>query len=116
MEILAAKEKGNKTNKKMTLKVFSSVVIVLNVTVLLYCGHLGGTSRTPEREHSGEGELLPTTTCPGYQTGHPSRRDLIGCETGTSRDPTDHVTAFGFSSGENPDWSSCGIPELPEAK
>ena len=118
MEILAAKEKGNKTNKKMTLKVFSSVVIVLKVTVLLYCGQLG-TSRmngTPENQHFGEGELLPTTTCPGYRTGNPSRRDLTGCETGTSLDPIDHVTAFGFSNDENPDWSSCGIPELPEAK
>ena len=59
---------------------------------------------------------LPTSTCPGYRTGNPSRRDLTGCETGTSLDPIDHMNAFGFSNGENPDWSSCGIPELPEAK
>lgn len=59
---------------------------------------------------------IPETSCPGYEEGSPSRRNMTGCETGTSLDPTDHETAFRFSHGENPDWNSCDLPHLPEEK
>ena len=61
--------------------------------------------------------MPPTvTSCPGYERGNPSRRNMTGCETGTILDPVDHEMAFGFSSGENPDWNACGLPHLPEEK
>ena len=59
---------------------------------------------------------IPETTCPGYEQGSPSRRNMTGCETGTSLDSIDHETAFRFSHGENPDWNSCDLPYLPEEK
>ena len=59
---------------------------------------------------------MPFTSCPGYERGNPSRRDMTGCETGTILDPVDHEMAFRFSSGENPDWNACGLPHLPEEK
>lgn len=58
----------------------------------------------------------PETSCPGYEQGSPSRRNMTGCETGTSLDPVDHETAFRFNHGENPDWNSCDLPHLPEEK
>ena len=59
---------------------------------------------------------MPITSCPGYDHGNPSRRNMTGCETGTSLGPVDHETAFQFSPGENPDWNNCGLPYLPEEK
>ena len=59
---------------------------------------------------------MPITSCPGYERGNPSRRNMTGCETGTSLGSVDHETAFQFSAGENPDWNSCGLPHLPEEK
>ena len=64
---------------------------------------------------SGEAEGSGETSCPGYQSGSPRHRNLSGCETGSSLGVVDHIKAFGFKS-PNPDWSSCGLPELPAAK
>ena len=59
---------------------------------------------------------MPITSCPGYERGNPSRRNMTGCETGSSLGSVDHETAFQFSPGENPDWNSCDLPHLPEEK
>ena len=55
-------------------------------------------------------------SCPGYQTGNPALRNRTGCLTGAVLDPVDHEMAFGFNNGGNPDWSTCGIPRVPQAK
>ena len=60
--------------------------------------------------------VLPITSCPGYKRGNPSKRNMTGCETGTSLEGIDHEMAFGFNSGANPDWNACGLPRLPEEK
>ena len=56
------------------------------------------------------------TSCPNYEQGNPSQRNMIGCETGTSLEDIDHEKAFGFDGGENPDWKACGLPRVPEEK
>ena len=55
------------------------------------------------------------TSCPGYHSGSPRSRNMSGCETGSSLGVVNHIKAFGHKS-PNPDWSSCGLPELPAAK
>ena len=114
---------GNKTREKMNRKAFAVEFALMALMSLLSCGlpapaqsQTTSSTQVQRNKETAMAIELPTSTCPGYQTGNPSRRDLTGCETGTSLDPIDHMTAFGFSNGENPDWSSCGIPELPEAK
>ena len=56
------------------------------------------------------------TSCPGYERGNPSNRNMTGCETGTSLEAIDLEKAFGFNSDKNPDWNACGLPRLPEEK
>ena len=56
------------------------------------------------------------SSCPGYHSGNPGNRNMSGCETGSGLGPVDHMMAFRFNSTQNPDWSSCSLPELPEAK
>ena len=60
--------------------------------------------------------VMPITSCPGYKRGNPADRDMTGCETGTSLEDIDFEKAFGFNSGENPDWNACGLPRLPDEK
>ena len=52
------------------------------------------------------------TSCPGYEKGNPSNRNMTGCETGTFLEAIDFEKAFGFNSDKNPDWSSCGLPRF----
>ena len=52
------------------------------------------------------------TSCPGYEKGNPSNRDMTGCETGTSLEAADHEKVFGFSSDKNPDWNACHLPRV----
>ena len=56
------------------------------------------------------------SSCPNYEQGNPSQRNMTGCETGTSLEDIDHEKAFGFDGGENPDWKACGLPRVPEEK
>ena len=60
--------------------------------------------------------FMPITSCPNYEQGNPSQRNMTGCETGTSLEAIDFEKAFGFNSGENPDWKACGLPRVPEEK
>ena len=103
----------------MNRKAFTMELAVMALMSVLSCGlqaPVQDQSQPTSSREERNNETVFISTCPGYQTGNPSRRDLTGCETGTSLDPIDHMNSFGFSNGENPDWSSCGIPELPEAK
>ena len=59
---------------------------------------------------------MPISSCPGHKRGNPADRDMTGCETGTSLEAIDFEKAFGFNSGENPEWNDCGLPQLPEEK
>ena len=59
---------------------------------------------------------ITLTSCPNYERGNPSERDMTGCETGTALESVDHEQAFGFHGGENPDWNACGLPRLPGEK
>ena len=80
---------------------------------------ISSTPIMPENETvitGADNASLPLTSCPRYEHGNPSGRNLTGCTTGTSLEPVDHVAAFGFNSGENPDWNACGLPRLPEKK
>ena len=70
-------------------------------------------------ESSGEGEmngLHVVSSCPGYIPGNPVLRNKAGCLTGSTLDPVDHETVFGFIGGGNPDWTTCGVPRIPQAK
>ena len=69
------------------------------------------TTQTNETYH-----VIPITSCPGYKQGNPSERNRTECDTGTSLEAIDFEKAFGFNSGENPDWNACGLPRLPEEK
>ena len=74
------------------------------------------TSDTNVTQTNGTYHAMPITSCPGYKRGNPSDRNMTGCETGTSLEAIDFEKAFGFNSGENPDWNACGLPRLPEEK
>ena len=91
----------------MFLKSFYTEISLLALVMLLECGLQAPISQTEEQELS---------SCPGYQRGSPGQRNMSGCETGTSIEEVDHITAFGFNKTSIPDWSSCGLPQLPEAK
>ena len=68
-------------------------------------------------ESSGEGDMeSPVSSCPNYHPGNPALRNKTGCVTGTMLDPVDHEMAFGFQKGQNPNWTTCGIPRIPQAK
>ena len=56
------------------------------------------------------------TSCPGYEKGNPSNRNMTGCETGTFLEAIDFEKAFGFHSDKNPDWSSCHLRRVPKEK
>ena len=71
----------------------------------------GGVRETNETYND-----MPITSCPGYEQGNPSQRNMTGCETGTSLEAIDFEKAFGFDGGENPDWNACGLPRIPEEK
>ena len=75
-----------------------------------------GISNKSKNATDNNAESTSRSSCPRYQRGNPALRNMSGCETGTSLDPVDHVTAFGFSRVESPDWNSCGLPELPQTK
>ena len=94
----------------MTIRVLSLRLLVLALLpVALLADENGEVMSSGEAEGSGE------TSCPGYQSGNLGRRNMSGCETGSSLGVVDHIKAFGFRT-PNPDWSSCDLPELPEAK
>lgn len=59
---------------------------------------------------------IPFTSCPGYNSGNPKERNKTGCHTGTYLKSVDHEKAFGFGSGSDPDWDTCSLPQLPQAK
>ena len=92
----------------MFLKSSSTEVCLLALLTVLKGGLQAPTSYPAEEQ-----EL---SSCPGYQSGNPGHRNMSGCETGTSLEAVDHIMAFGFNSTHNPDWNSCYLPELPEAK
>ena len=74
------------------------------------------TSNGVVRETNETYNDMPITSCPGYERGNPSLRNMTGCETGTSLEAIDFEKAFGFDGGENPDWKSCQLPRVPEEK
>ena len=75
------------------------------------------TPNTIIRQKSGTYHVeMPLTSCPNYERGNPSLRDMTGCETGSALEVVDHEKAFGFHADENPDWSACGIPHVPDKK
>jgi len=95
----------------MTIRVLSLRLLVLALLpVALLAAENGEVVSSGEAEGSGE------TSCPGYQSGNPGQRNMSGCETGSSLGVVDHIKAFGFNRTPNPDWNSCDLPELPEAK
>lgn len=96
----------------MTIRVLSLRLLVLALlpVALLAPDENGEVMSSGEAEGSGE------TSCPGYQSGNPGQRNMSGCATGSSLGVVDHIKAFGFNRTPNPDWSSCDLPELPEAK
>ena len=66
------------------------------------------TTHAPTEEIQEERE--ERCSCPGYYTGP---KDRENCVTGTRLGAVDHMDALGMTSA---DWSSCGLPSLPEAK
>ena len=68
------------------------------------------TTTTMEETAEEEGEGEERRSCPGYYTGP---KDRENCEKGTGAGVIDHMEAFGMTSV---DWSSCGLPSLPQAK
>ena len=105
-------EANTENNKKMMLQDSAR-----ELSVLILLALLSGGLQAPAILHmneTAEGEEL--SSCPGYYRGNPGHRNMSGCETGMSLGPVDHMMAFRFNSTHNPDWSSCGLPELPQAK
>ena len=87
------------------------------LSALILLALLSGGLQAPAILHMNkiaEGEEL--SSCPGYYRGNPGHRNMSGCETGMRLGPVDNMKAFRFNSTHNPDWSSCGLPELPQAK
>ena len=69
-------------------------------------------------ESGEEGDMNETqvSSCPNYHPGNPALRNKTGCLTGSTLDPVNHETAFGFQSGTGQHWAACGIPRIPQAK
>ena len=73
-------------------------------------------------ESSGGGEMNNETAevqghCLNYITGSPLGRNKDGCKTGKKIKPSvNHETAFGSQGGQDPDWMTCGLRRLPQAK
>ena len=87
------------------------------LSALILLALLSGGLQAPAILHMNEtAEEEELSSCPGYHRGNPGHRNMSGCETGMSLGPVDHMMAFRFNSTHNPDWSSCSIPELPQAK
>ena len=123
MEHGKASEKSNtklRNIRRQTQKITRKMMLqdsARELSVLILLALLSGGLQAPATLHmneTAEGEGL--SSCPGYYRGNPGHRNMSGCETGMSLGPVDHMMAFRFNSTHNPDWSSCGLPELPQAK
>ena len=107
--------------------------LLLLVVVMLARPGLLATVPHTQTEHGREnlrgirqapGDRTITTSCSGYRRGTPKaiHADIArrpDCNSGTQIKQVDHMDAFGFENGKNPDWRSCtaaGFPELPAAK
>ena len=103
------------TSERVRMSGITSTWLCVLFLLALLTSALQAPAQPPEEVVGGAEEEVggaKLSSCPGYQKGNAGVRNMTGCE----EKAVDHVTAFRFNSSSNPDWSACGLPELPAAK
>ena len=123
----------NKKEKERKLSKEKMIPTAFNIAILTVAMLLGATLQAPipsedrasmnntttvvpgaSEQSGGEGDMNDTQVhCPNYI---PSKRNKTpNCHTVSGVSGVDHETAFGLQ-GQNPDWTACGLPRIPQAK
>lgn len=94
----------------------SSTWLCLIAALALFTARGSGQVPNDSNDDEIEGAFTEKSGCSGYRKGNPGILSSLPNCTTSKVGVVDHMYAFGFNLSQNPDWSSCDLPELPEAK